>query len=362
MKCYIHSIISFLESIVCTSIAWLLFHVPMIFIRWSTKYINNNTSSYCLFLLYCFVDTRRTYGKQKIKFSITNNEKTFVNLYKVGGRMGFNDMMKGIISLSDFCRQESFSHKIYIKEPINFDKYFVPSSYDWRISEQDFLKNTTGSIVRIVVGHLRNTKVEMSVLQFFSRIYGLKQICVSMSAPCQLTLFKEQFNNILSYSDRTKYLLEMTKSFLDKGFGWITASFRFSNLLGDTDEVIAGIPKIDVIEQQKLMELCFAALTRLISKHGASCCLVTSDSTRFLKFVSEKGITSIYCISGDDFSHHIGFGGKPSDIAIDKMVSEYLLISSAVSAYQVVSRNMYESQFPKYAAAINDVPYSVLYL
>lgn len=323
--------------------------------------INNNTKSCFIYILYTVVDTRRAFGNQKIAFSLHSYRKTLVNIYKKGSRMGFNDMLKGIAFTSDFCNRNNYYHKIYRKEPFDFETYFKPLSYDWRINLDEIQRQDRNSMLFLSMSHIRNERTEYRALKFFSRLNYVKYLCVSISAPCSVDLFSEKFHSLYQITSYTSALLEKQVSLMKANNGWVSVSFRFANLLGDSDERIRGISTLSPIDRDVLMKKCSSKLIELTHSYSSDTVFfITSDSNVFLHFISELNIPNFHFILIGGITHHIGFGSSCGDEAIDKMICEYLIISKSIAAYQVRFDPMYNSQFPRYAASIDGIPYSLI--
>lgn len=142
---------------------------------------------------------------------------------------------------------------------------------------------------------------------------------------------------------------------------YISVSFRFVNLLGDSDEVVEGFRVLSESEQESLMFCCVQTM-QTIPMDGVESILVTSDSSRFFSFLDSFHQETVKHLEGDDIHHHVGFSAKASHEAMLKSFAEFMLISKAQKAYQIKIGPMYASNFPKHAARIGNVPYQLIEL
>ena len=85
--------------------------------------------------------------------------------------------------------------------------------------------------------------------------------------------------------------------------------------------------------------------------------LLTSDSTRFLKYAAER-LDFVYYIPGDVV--HIDYQDATSDDINMKLFVDMLMISRAERAFLLQTDGMYNSGFPRRAAQITGIPFSHL--
>ena len=141
---------------------------------------------------------------------------------------------------------------------------------------------------------------------------------------------------------------------------FITVSFRFVNLLGDSNEDVNGYKEMPLDEQSALMHSCAEKLVELKQEAGGVNILVTTDSCKFLNYLDALVIPGVSHLDGDSFHQHIGFSAEVSGKAMLKSFAEFILIGKASSAYQIKVGPMHISNFPKHAATIGGVPYRLL--
>jgi hypothetical protein len=82
--------------------------------------------------------------------------------------------------------------------------------------------------------------------------------------------------------------------------------------------------------------------------------LLTSDSTRFLKYAAER-LDYVYYIPGDVV--HIDYQDKTSDDINIKLFVDMLMISRSEQVFLLQANGMYNSGFPRRAAQITGVPF-----
>jgi hypothetical protein len=109
----------------------------------------------------------------------------------------------------------------------------------------------------------------------------------------------------------------------------------------------------DAQEREKLILKCLEAVRNLASEWPDTKILVTSDSATFLSRVS--ALDRVYVIPGKVV--HLGSEeGEDYDVYMKSFVDFYML-SESRHVYCIGTSEMYPSEFPMYAAKINNVPF-----
>lgn len=355
-----------MNRIKCLSIysfVFLLMHIPLRFIRWVVKYINNETNNKLLFLLYTVLSTRRRF-KQSFNIPLKFNRIDSLSIVNIYGndRMGMTDRYKGMIITSKICKKYKFNHYIYHKHPFDLTDYLIPADncYNWSLQEDIYneLIERKDSLF-LEVSHLRNDKTQMFVLNLFLSLLGVKTLFLSISGVVSELEFGHCFNFLFKPSDN--FLVQLTNFIKhDELYNYITVTFRFANLLGESNECIFN----ELPNEQKfnLINECIVVLNKIAfnAKEKNQKVYITSDSSYFLNIIIREKINNVVCFHINGVCNHIAFGGDVSNNSITKMMIEFFLITKANMSYQVKIGPMYNSGFPRYAASINHVEYKVI--
>lgn len=276
---------------------------------------------------------------------------------------GITDCFKSIVSLYEFCLKNNLKFKIYKNSPFDFSEYFQPSKYNWNVSDSEFRIMLDSNVLHVWLSndpmYKENTwRYQQDTLLYLLNSNQFEYIFVYYSAPHKLS--SKSFNELFK---PTLKLQNVINDFKDKiNNEYISASFRFVNLLSDSNELVDGYDVLPVDDSKKLINANICVLKKLINNNPYKSYLVTSDSYKFITAVENSNIKNVYFIKGEEIHHHIAFSDIVSDKEITKSYVEFMLISEASTAFQIQIGPMYESKFPKWAACVNNVPYYLIRL
>lgn len=169
-----------------------------------------------------------------------------------------------------------------------------------------------------------------------------------MSIPPEMwgSYYKELFKP----ADRLGQTLERVREIV--GTNYFSVVFRFQNLLGDFPEYDFK-PLDSELEKEKLIKVCLGKIGELKLLEDERTCLVTSDSSTFLERVQK--IEGVKIIPGKLV--HLGSDGNASYEQYEKSFVDFYMLSESTNIYSIVCGNMYPSEFPLYAAKINNIPF-----
>ena len=283
-----------------------------------------------------------------------NERKQIICMYD--GRMdhgGIADRLRGVVSSYYVCKQMGFDFRIFFDHPFLLEDYLVPASLDWRITKEELCFNPKDAEPMFCGSN--GTLVE----PFFQKLWfkkrfdeAHKQLHVYTNALLlpRSKKYGELFRELFRPSERLEQALAKYGEPL-KG-GYITVSLRFIGLLDDFTE--RDGKHISADEQQQLMNRCVAQIQKIYERHTEKKVLLTSDSTRFLRFAAGQ-LPFVYYIPGDVV--HIDYQDETSDDINMKLFVDMLLISRADEAYLLQIDKMYNSGFPRRAAQITGIPF-----
>lgn len=265
---------------------------------------------------------------------------------------GFADRLRGILSGYAYAKINNLPFKIIHKNPYLLEDYLKPNSFDW----------TNKNGVRINFW-LSDIIVSLNDLQTANKLFKHKTnkpLYLFTNNNLLLLInqhygtdyhFSELFNELFRPSDILDF--ELSKCFKKLGRDYISISFRFLDLLGDSFE---GNPNsLPEWEKEDLITKCIAKINEIQKKEPSTPkILVTADSMVFLQRI--KGLNDIYVIPGQ--TGHSGFKGS-SDIMM-KTFLDFIVISQAKKVYLVKGPGMYQSHFASSAAQIQDRPFEII--
>lgn len=261
---------------------------------------------------------------------------------------GLTDRLKGIISLYAFSKIKNIPFKCKFNHPFDLALFLKPNQYNWQPTEKELSTNSKN--VRILILHgedgkrlinLKTTKqlhgyINRDYLPLFNKIYdaGFEWGI----------LFNELFRP-------TPVLEEQLNFHLSKlGTNYKACVFRFQSLLGDFNEY--DFPSLDIEKQQTLIDKCINELLK-IKNASLAPLLVTSDSSLFLEKVSN--IEGIYSIPGK-VVHMDCDTDEKTEVYLKSFV-DFFMLSKAQKIYSIGTSEMYPTEFPLYAAKINNVAF-----
>jgi hypothetical protein len=136
------------------------------------------------------------------------------------------------------------------------------------------------------------------------------------------------------------------------GAPYFSAVFRFQNLLGDFEEYHFK-SESDKTKREEVISKCLDGIRNLQTTDPGMPVLVTSDSVTFLERAA--ALEGVHVIPGKVV--HVGSkGGEKYDTYLKSFVDFYMLAGST-KIYGLATPEMYKSEFPMYAAKVNDIPF-----
>ena len=286
----------------------------------------------------------------QFSFFRKNKKQIYIAVFD-GKRIGYGlaDRLKGIVSLYAFSKIKNIPFRCDFTSPFDLSLFFEPNQYDWQLQEGE--KTSFSSDVRVLIvqgegkgKRLLWLKTKKQVHAYLNRDY--------------LPVFENKFNVSFDWGELFHELFKPTEKLNNQinahleriNSNYIACVFRFQSLLGDFKEY--HYTQLSSDGQQDLMNVCMETLHLLRGKHHLPI-LVTSDSSKFLSFVS--GLENIFIISGKVV--HIDCTNDAAEDVYMKSFVDLMMLSKADKIYNVVAGKMYPSAFPLYAAKINNVPF-----
>ena len=288
------------------------------------------------------------------RFSLRKPNKKPMLISMVDGRRlgkGLTDRFKGMISVYALAKAIGAPYRCIYTHPVHLVNFLVPNAYNWLPQPDELSKTTSGVRFKLLrKQHTIRRLLKVLPLKRQVRVYAnmdyLDEINRKYNKQYQWgELFNELFKPTKVLEDRLQEHLDNIDS-----AGFIACVFRFQNLLGDFKEYhFKPLPEAD---RQELLTKNINALKR-ISEQSDVPVLVTSDSSTFIDAV--KDLKNIYTIPGK-VVHIDNVADAESEVYLKSFV-DFLMLSRAQHIYSLGTEIMYKTDFPKYAAKVNDVPF-----
>lgn len=263
---------------------------------------------------------------------------------------GLADNLRAATSIYEMCKVTGQQFKIVFNYPFILENYLLPNRYDWLYvpSANVYTKNSI-DIVSVSYNSIfgsENTNLQKRYLQ--KAIQSNKSCRIYSNAYCYDECFHDNFHELFKPS---MYLQKQIDDQLAKiGGSFVSASFRFANLLGDLKDTFGK--ELLEYEKSRLIKKCADSLEEIHKNNPTEKLLLTSDSISFINYVEEH-LDYVYVIPGN--IGHVGHDG--GDAIVTKTFLDLFLISYARTVYMVRSSEMYKSGFAHRASMIGNKPF-----
>ncbi|MCL2597109.1 MAG: hypothetical protein FWD66_05520 [Paludibacter sp.] len=262
---------------------------------------------------------------------------------------GFCDRMKGIVSLFHFCLCKNIRFKISYDFPYCLSEFLLPNEYDWIIKKGDISFHRQEAKLMNLIGdqsikRLKNLKPKQQIHAFANRNLVLLLNSEYGTNYTWGELFKKLFKPVEKLQNEINKHLKIING------NYVCAVFRFQNLLGDFKEY--NFKALLDNEKSILLEKCKQAVNDLQKRENCKI-LVTSDSESFLKELI--GLKNVFAFPSK-VVHIDNVAGESQDVYM-KSFLDFFLLSEGVKIFCIGTKEMYPSEFPLYAAKVNDIPF-----
>jgi hypothetical protein len=275
-------------------------------------------------------------------------------VYMADGRYlhgGLADRLRSILTTYRYCRRKGIRFAINFTFPFRLEDYLEPASYDWRLLPGELTYNSHQACAVFTDTAANETPREMA---FCHRLVdsalgrNKQQIhtygALYYDAHDFAMLWHELFRPTAAIQ------AEIDRHLTNIGGTYVSISTRFMELLGDFSEPKHG-NTLSADAQRQLIARCLAAIAEIRQRHpDAAAILVTSDSNSFLQECSH--LPYVYTIPGI-----IAHSDTSTTTDHTKTFVDFLMISHADKAYQLVGGGMYGGNFSLRASQIAGKPY-----
>jgi len=263
---------------------------------------------------------------------------------------GLTDRFNGIISMYALAKATNTPFKIIYTHPFHLTEFLIPNRYNW-IPEENELSDSVKDI-RIKIIRKRHT------LKKLLRLFPLKKQVRVYANINYLDEINTLYHQNYTWGELFDELFKPTKKLEEQitfhtqkiGGKFIACVFRFQSLMGDFKEY--NYKPLSKEEQEQLIEKNKNALLQLTEKNNCPV-LVTSDSSTFISKI--QNMNNVYTIPGRVVHLDCVFD-EETDVYMKSFI-DFLMISKAEKVYSIGTKIMYQTNFPRYAAKIRNVPF-----
>lgn len=270
---------------------------------------------------------------------------------------GLVDRLRGIISVYSICKEYNIDFKILFTQPFPLDRYLIPNSVEWRISQNELHYNIKETDICLIES-INGSKYEAQKQDEWFRNELKKSYCefhIYTNAHFSYNRdFAKLFAELFKPSPLLQQLIDKEKKHL--GENYISTSFRFLDLLNDFNETAGGNIILSKTEQSQLINKNIEQLNKLHNKYPQRNILVNSDSSTFLQEAAKLDFT--YIIPGE--ISHVDSNATIKENTHDKTFTDFFMIANAKDIFLFITGDMYNSGFPFAAAQLYNKPFHII--
>lgn len=270
-------------------------------------------------------------------------------VYHIDGsrlNMGLADRFRQILGVYALAKKHHKIFKIKMTAPFDIEEYLEPNLYNWKIDNQ-FLSFNLMKVRLFYVGYFSKKHTQKIITKSRKQVYVYSSAHYSWIFDFGYS-YKELFNELFKPSHIISSIVE---NYINQYHCWDTLHFRFIGLLNDFNE------KNDMIlsrnEKEELIHRCEDFLVLYLKENNKNV-LVSSDSVTFQNLV--KDIPGVITVPGTP--KHLDYTSELNDKNYQKEFLDFFLISKSDKVISVFTPEMYKSDFPNFAASINDVSFN----
>ena len=264
---------------------------------------------------------------------------------------GLADRFKGIISIYALSKALKMEFRCIYTHPFLLSDFLIPNEYNWLPMKDEISNSILDVRFRIMRKELTLKRLlrifpTKKQWQIYANVDYVEEINRTFNKEFQWgILFQELFKPTEELMQQIEYQLSKVN---DSQF--IACGFRFQSMLGDFNEYNAK--SLNEIEKEILIEKNISALKVLVD--NANCpVLVTSDSATFLS-IAER-LDKVFTLPGRIV--HVDCVIDEQKEVYRKLFVDFFMLSKAKKVYSIGTKQMYPTNFPLYAAKINNVPF-----
>lgn len=276
-------------------------------------------------------------------FMVTNTKGFYVG--------GMVDRFKGIISTYAWCKQRNVEFRIRHIFPFELADYLDPAKYDWCLKEGEFTTCIWNATLMRARGEFGRRLVRKNLKRKQIHYYGNRDFLqyINETGGTNYT-WGELFQELFRPGKELAVAIERKKSEIGKSY--ISAVFRFQNLLDDFREYKFQALGTDD-QREQLIKKCLKGLADLQNRYPEVPLLVTADSSTFIERVSS--LPGIHVVGGKRV--HMGCNEGAAYNTYLNSFTDFYMLAGGQRIFCLGTKEMYPTQFPMYAAKVNDIPF-----
>lgn len=284
--------------------------------------------------------------------------KAVICMYEGANAGGLADRLKGIIGVYYIAKKRGLPFRIYFNDPFPLDKYLVPNTYDWRISEKDICRDLS-SISLVLLANAQDSKYvtnkQRKYLEKKIRIEKKQTHVYTSSSYAYDVNYAELFGELFKPSVKLQESIDRNMKNLNGNY--VSISCRFLNLLRDFNETLETGIYLTEEEREDLFQRIAHVIENIHKKNYGKKILINSDSVTFLKAFDKLDFT--YVIPGN-VTHIDAKQEEYSYEKYEKTFLDFLMIANADEIYLIKSKEMYKSGYPYAASKIYDKKFNLI--
>lgn len=317
-------------------------------IRKSIRFYRGQTSR----LKKCRIKLETLFYKKEEQNDIQKQNECIIMM--IDGRFshgGLTDRLRGCLSIYSYCKQKNIPFYINFHYPFKLTDYLIPNKYNWYVNPNDISYNIYNSkpLVLDCYDAIGERLYDLCTLNLFRLRNKNKAIHLYSNIHFNERQYSQLFHELFKPTTQLQEMINFHYQAI--GNNYISATFRFQQLLGDFKEGNPDIyPILPPNERKQLIDKCRNELLTLIKRFPTNQkVLVTSDSITFLNEISH--LKQVYVIPGEIV--HMNFE-SPNTSIFAKSFLDLFLIKGASKVFLFKTDKMYNSGFPKFAAMIGN--------
>lgn len=230
------------------------------------------------------------------------------------------------------------------------ENFLEPNEYNWLIDETDICHHYFNIKYMNLVGdgsieRLRRLNTHKQI-----HCYANRDIVDNLNLYYKTNyswdkLFRELFKPTPQLSALIAYHKKNIAS------AYVCAVYRFQQLLGDFVEY--DFPELNETKKELLIKRMLQSIEQISSAHSNMKVLVTSDSGLFLNRAAS--LPNTYILPGK-VVHIDNVINETHDVYL-KSFLDFFMIAGGEKVYSIGTSEMYKTEFPLYAAKLNNVPF-----
>ena len=272
---------------------------------------------------------------------------------------GFTDRLKGIITAYQLSKITRRKFKIIFNHPFKLTEIFDQNKINWKIDSQiekkilsyakyyDFIDETNPEKIKNNINNIMNDHnkvISIRINQDYSD-YLSKDSNAS---------WNDYYNHLFKLSEKSREILNQYSS---EDWGkMIGVHCRFINLL--EDHIEQG-NKLSNKDQNILINKVFLVLDEILKNCKNCKIFLCTDSKKFIDNIKNNYTLNNQLVIIDGIPKH-SEKNKIIDNDLNKIISDFFLLSECSKIISIVLDDMYPSGFPKYSAKLKNKDFQVI--